>query len=149
MTSTVSRLDIIPRSTQIGPACRFRPHESRSKALVVDDDAGVRVLVKRILSRNNFEVDTARDGGEAIEMIQQNEKPFDVDLLVKEATECYLVQRRRGLNKEIAPRSLVPRSRSRRVIIHKGAFAPNFCLVIHRFTLARFRTLTSAIARSL
>lgn len=115
------------------------------KALVVDDDAGVRILVKRILARNNFDVDTARDGGEAIEKISQNdygvivldlmmpridgtavvrylesekpeklrqvialsafgpaardkvcppvgrflEKPFDVNELVQEATECY------------------------------------------------------------
>lgn len=39
------------------------------KALVVDDDAGVRLLLKRILSRNGFQVDLARDGAEAIEKI--------------------------------------------------------------------------------
>ena len=39
------------------------------KALVVDDDAGIRLLVRRILMRNQFEVDVARDGGEAIEKI--------------------------------------------------------------------------------
>ena len=115
------------------------------KALVVDDDAGVRILIKRILTLNNFEVDVACDGGEAIEKILQHdygvivldlmmpridgttvvkfltekmpeklphviamtafgrnalkrvcppvgrfiEKPFDVQRLVSEATECY------------------------------------------------------------
>lgn len=115
------------------------------KALVVDDDAGIRILVKRILTRHNFVVDVARDGGEAIECIERNdygvivldlmmpridgravvrylekhhpeklrhviamsafgasamssvcppvgrflEKPFEVDHLIKEATECY------------------------------------------------------------
>ena len=115
------------------------------RALVVDDDAGVRLLVRRILIRNNFEVDLARDGAEAIEKILTNEysvivldlmmpridgrdvvrylqknapkklanvivmtafgasaieevvppvgryleKPFDIDHLVREVTECY------------------------------------------------------------
>lgn len=43
------------------------------KALVVDDDAGIRLLVRRILTRNQFEVDVARDGGEAIEKIMAGE----------------------------------------------------------------------------
>ena len=32
------------------------------RALVVDDDAGIRLLLKRILGRHQFEVDVARDG---------------------------------------------------------------------------------------
>jgi CheY-like chemotaxis protein len=39
------------------------------KALVVDDDPGIRLLIKRVLSRQQFEVDLACDGGEAIEKI--------------------------------------------------------------------------------
>lgn len=39
------------------------------RALVVDDDAGIRILVARVLSRNEFIVDSARDGAEAIEQI--------------------------------------------------------------------------------
>ena len=39
------------------------------KALVVDDDASIRLLLRRILTRNQFEVDVARDGGEALEKI--------------------------------------------------------------------------------
>jgi CheY-like chemotaxis protein len=38
-------------------------------ALVVDDDSGIRVLVCRILARQGFTVDTARDGAEAIEKL--------------------------------------------------------------------------------
>ena len=45
-------------------------------ALVVDDDAGIRVLVTRILARNGFMVDSARDGAEAIEMLLQRD--YDV-----------------------------------------------------------------------
>jgi len=43
------------------------------KALVVDDDAGVRLLVKRILIRNDFDVDMAGDGAAAIEKILAND----------------------------------------------------------------------------
>src|SRR5258708_34155969 len=49
------------------------------KALVVDDDPGVRLLVKRILSTNGFLVDVARDGGEAIEKIAATD--YDVIIL--------------------------------------------------------------------
>jgi CheY-like chemotaxis protein len=49
------------------------------KALVVDDDAGVRLLVKRILSTNGFIVDLARDGAEAIEKIAATD--YDVIIL--------------------------------------------------------------------
>lgn len=39
------------------------------RALVIDDDAGIRVLVTRILERNDFAVEVARDGAEGIEKI--------------------------------------------------------------------------------
>ncbi len=39
------------------------------RALVVDDDAGVRILVARIFARHGFGVDSARDGAEAIEKL--------------------------------------------------------------------------------
>ena len=50
--------------------------EKPPRALVADDDAGIRVLVARILTRNGFEVDSVRDGAEAIEHIMQ--KSYDV-----------------------------------------------------------------------
>lgn len=39
------------------------------RALVIDDDAGIRVLVSRILEKNDFVVDVARDGAEGIEKL--------------------------------------------------------------------------------
>lgn len=39
------------------------------RALVIDDDAAIRILVSRILGRHGFTVDTVRDGGEAIEKL--------------------------------------------------------------------------------
>lgn len=46
------------------------------RALVVDDDAAIRILVTRILRRDGFIVDAVRDGGEAIEMVLQHD--YDV-----------------------------------------------------------------------
>lgn len=43
------------------------------RALVIDDDAGIRVLVARILERHNFSVEAARDGAEGIEKIAVND----------------------------------------------------------------------------
>jgi CheY-like chemotaxis protein len=43
------------------------------RALVVDDDPGIRVLVTRILTRSGFLVESARDGGEAIEKVLQHD----------------------------------------------------------------------------
>jgi two-component system response regulator VanR len=42
------------------------------KVLVVDDDVAIRILIARLLSRT-FEVDSARDGAEAIEKIREND----------------------------------------------------------------------------
>jgi CheY-like chemotaxis protein len=49
------------------------------RALVVDDDVAIRLLVTRILERSEFIVDDARDGAEAIEMLAI--APYDVIVL--------------------------------------------------------------------
>jgi CheY-like chemotaxis protein len=53
------------------------------RALVVDDDPGIRVLVTRILTRNGFVVESARDGAEAIEKVLQHDyKVITLDLMM-------------------------------------------------------------------
>ena len=47
--------------------------EGSKKILVVDDDEGIRVMVETVLRREQFEVDTARDGFEAIEKLAHND----------------------------------------------------------------------------
>jgi CheY-like chemotaxis protein len=41
--------------------------------LVVDDDDAIRILVERVLRREKFEVESARDGHEAIEKLSRND----------------------------------------------------------------------------
>lgn len=50
-----------------GVADEVETNEGARRALVVDDDEAIRILVSRILSRHGFVVDAAADGAEAIE----------------------------------------------------------------------------------
>lgn len=43
------------------------------RVLVVDDDDAIRTMVERVLRRERFEVDSARDGFEAIEKLSKND----------------------------------------------------------------------------
>ena len=43
------------------------------KILVVDDDDAIRNMVERVLRREHFEVESARDGFEAIEKLSRND----------------------------------------------------------------------------
>ena len=43
------------------------------KILVVDDDDSIRLMVERVLQRENYEVESARDGFEAIQKLACND----------------------------------------------------------------------------
>ena len=47
--------------------------EQPKKVLVVDDDDAIRTMVERVLRREKFHVESARDGHEAIEKLSQND----------------------------------------------------------------------------
>ena len=46
-----------------------RPMADRKRALVVDDDDPIRLMLTKLVERQNLEVDAARDGQEAIDRI--------------------------------------------------------------------------------
>jgi DNA-binding response OmpR family regulator len=46
--------------------------DGKKRALVVDDDDPIRAMLAKVVERQNLEVDTARDGVEAIERIDQD-----------------------------------------------------------------------------
>jgi PAS domain S-box-containing protein len=54
---------------------------SGARVLVVDDEAGVRTVARESLKRAGFEVVTANDGVEALEVLEQQEGRFDAVLL--------------------------------------------------------------------
>jgi two-component system, OmpR family, response regulator ResD len=47
--------------------------QPKPKVLVVDDDDAIRTMVERVLKREQYEVDGARDGCEAIEKLTSND----------------------------------------------------------------------------
>ena len=47
--------------------------EKPARVLVVDDDDAIRAMVERVLRREKFEVDSARDGFEAIEKLSKHD----------------------------------------------------------------------------
>jgi DNA-binding response OmpR family regulator len=49
------------------------PEQLNKKILVVDDDDAIRNMVERVLRREHFEVESARDGFEAIEKLSRND----------------------------------------------------------------------------
>lgn len=52
----------------------------RKRALIVDDDDPIRTMLAKIVGRQNLDVDTARDGAEAIELIE-GDNDYSVVLL--------------------------------------------------------------------
>jgi DNA-binding response OmpR family regulator len=48
------------------------PVEERKRALVVDDDDPIRTMLANVVERQDLTVDTARDGAEAIERIDDD-----------------------------------------------------------------------------
>jgi DNA-binding response OmpR family regulator len=53
--------------------------DEKKRALVVDDDDPIRTMLAKVVERQNLQVDTARDGEEAIERIDAD--GYDVILL--------------------------------------------------------------------
>ena len=43
------------------------------RVLVVDDDESIRILIQRLLSRHGFAVQTASDGGAALDMLSKEQ----------------------------------------------------------------------------
>jgi CheY-like chemotaxis protein len=50
------------------------------RALVVDDDDPIRIMLSKVIERQHFRVDTARDGQEAIERLKEGAN-YDLILL--------------------------------------------------------------------
>ncbi len=57
------------------------------RILVVDDDFGMRLVMRRILEKEGYHVEEARDGAEAIEMLRKSRYGLVItDLIMPEKT---------------------------------------------------------------
>lgn len=67
---------------------------AKTPLLIIDDEAPIRELLARIARRAGFEVDTARDGIEALEMLaKKNYAIAMVDLMMPRLSGYELVQK--------------------------------------------------------
>ncbi len=67
--------------------------------LIVDDDAPIRKLLERVASRAGFNVDTAKDGVEALELLQRKQYAIAiVDLMMPRLSGYDLVQKISTMN---------------------------------------------------
>jgi DNA-binding response OmpR family regulator len=80
------------------------------RALIVEDDPGIRRLVEKILQRNGIEIDTAHDGRIAIEKIRNGRYSVIVlDLMLPEANGYEIIEfiKRTGTSTPVAVLSAV------------------------------------------
>lgn len=68
--------------------------EARVSLLVVDDEEAIRTLLTRVAERAGFDVDTAKDGVEALEMLQQKQYVIAiVDLMMPRVSGYELIEK--------------------------------------------------------
>ena len=80
------------------------------RALIVEDDPAIRKLVGKLLARRGIEIDTARDGREAMEKIENNDYSVVVlDLMLPEVNGFEIIDfvRTKGIRVPIAVVSAV------------------------------------------
>lgn len=84
------------------------------RVLVVDDDRAIRDLVKRLVARHGFVIDSASDGGDAWTLIVQN--VYDavlLDLMMPNMNGFDLVDRIREERPSLLPRIVIMTAFSR------------------------------------
>jgi CheY-like chemotaxis protein len=64
-------IDLLERPAEVSVPEQLQ--QANKKILVVDDDDAIRNMVERVLRRERFEVESARDGFEAIEKLAAND----------------------------------------------------------------------------
>ena len=66
----------------------------KTSLLIIDDEPPIRALLKRVAERAGFAVDTARDGVEALEMLERKDYALAiVDLMMPRLSGYELVQK--------------------------------------------------------
>jgi DNA-binding response OmpR family regulator len=86
------------------------PEPEPFRALIIEDDPGIRRLVEKLLRRNGIEIDTAHDGKVAMEKIRAGR--YDVivlDLMLPEANGYQVIEfiKKTGKNTPVAVVSAV------------------------------------------
>jgi DNA-binding response OmpR family regulator len=78
------------------------------RVLVVDDDESIRVLIQRLLSKHGFFVQTASDGGAALDMLsKENYDALVLDLMMPRVDGFTVLRQLIATNPEIVAKTVV------------------------------------------
>lgn len=78
------------------------------RVLIVDDDAGIRTLMKAILLRRPAVVDCVADGDSALSILLEHEYDAIVlDLMLPNTTGFEVLRRLKAISPELLPRTIV------------------------------------------
>jgi DNA-binding response OmpR family regulator len=78
------------------------------RALIVDDDEPIRVMLSTIIKQQGFSVDTASDGGEAIEKLKNGSYHVVLlDLMMPKVNGYDVLRHLRQTNPELLRRTIV------------------------------------------
>lgn len=87
-------------------ADRLQANPDMSRLLVVDDDTQIRVLLRMVAERAGYEVDEARDGVDAMQLLETNEYAIAlIDLMMPRLSGYEILERVRATQKR--PRFIV------------------------------------------
>ena len=89
------------------------------RVLVVDDDESIRLLIQRLLARSGFAVETASDGGVALDMLsKEGYDALVLDLMMPHVDGFTVLRQLIATNPELVSRTVVatayPRDVTRR-----------------------------------
>ncbi len=137
------RLEPSPRETALeapaaveAPPAAPEPPTPLATILVVEDEAGIRALVRKILRRQGYEVLEAANGGEALALCRENGRRVDLlitDLLMPQMGGRELVERLKTQGHEM--KVLYVSGYTDDATVHSGDLPPGTAFLQKPFTL--------------
>ena len=78
------------------------------RVLVVDDDESIRILIQRLLSKHGFNVQTASDGGAALDMLSKEDyDALVLDLMMPRVDGFTVLRQLIATNPELVAKTVV------------------------------------------
>jgi CheY-like chemotaxis protein len=119
----------------IKPAVSADPHRGRETVLLVEDEDGVRALIRQVLHRSGYTVLQAREGGEALLLCERHEGKISLlltDVVLSQMSGTELAQRLLQIRPEM--RVLYMSGYTDEAIVHHGVLTAGSAFLQKPFT---------------
>jgi PAS domain S-box-containing protein len=119
----------------IKPAAAADPHRGHETVLLVEDEDGVRALIRQVLHRNGYTVLQASHGGEALLLCERHEGKIDLlltDVVLTQMSGTELAQRLLKIRPDM--RVLYMSGYTDEAIVQHGVLSPGTSFVQKPFT---------------